>query len=117
MDWLSKHHTYRDCLKQKITLRAPKGKEVVHRRKPKGSGVRLIIAGKAQKVLGRGYEGYLYNVVENETPKTSLNNISVVQEFSDVFSKEILGMPLPRKVKFCIDFIPRSTPISRAPYR
>ena len=34
-----------------------------------------------------------------------------------MFSDEISGMPLPREVDFYIDLIPRSTHISRAPYR
>jgi len=46
-----------------------------------------------------------------------LRNTPVVQEFSDVFSEEILGMPSCREVEFCMDLIPQTTPISRAPYR
>jgi len=57
-------------------LKGPKGKKVVHRGKPTRSGVRLIIAVRAQKVLGRGYEGYLCNSVWTETHETSLENIS-----------------------------------------
>jgi len=55
--------------------------------------------------------------METETPEVSLRDIPVVQEFLDVFSEEIPGMPLPREVEFCIDLIPEVTPISRAPYR
>ena len=47
----------------------------------------------------------------------SLKDIPVVREFSDVFLKEIPGMPPLKEVKFCIDLIPRATPISKAPYR
>ena len=39
-----------------------------------------------------------------------------MQEFFDVFPEEILGMPLPREVEFCIDLIPGATLISRASY-
>ena len=76
----------------------------------------FITAIKFQKLLKQGCEGYLCNVVEAETPKTSLYSIPIVQEFSDAFSKEIPSMPTPREVEFCIDLIPGSSPISRAPY-
>jgi len=56
-------------------------------------------------------------VVETKIPEVPLRNIPIVQEFSDVFLEKILRMPPPREVEFCIDLIPRSTPISRAPYR
>jgi len=39
MDWLSKHQAQIDCIKQKITLRGPKGEKIVHKGKPRGSGV------------------------------------------------------------------------------
>jgi len=40
-----------------------------------------------------------------------------VQEFPNAFSEETLRMPLPQEVEFYIDLIPRSTLISKAPYR
>jgi len=98
-------------------LRGPKEKEVAHRGKPKGSEVRFITAIRAQKLLGQGCKGYQCNVVEAETPETSLKNILVVQEFFDVFMEEISGIPLPREVEFYIDLILGSTPISKALYR
>jgi len=61
-----------------ITSRGPNGEKIVHRGKPRGSGVLFITAIKPQKLLKQGCEGYLYNVVKDETPKTSLNGISVV---------------------------------------
>jgi len=78
--------------------------------------VRLITVIRAQKLLKWGCEGYLCNVVETKTPEVSLRNIPVVQEFPNVFPRE-MGMPLTREVEFCIDLIPGATPISRAQYR
>ena len=40
-----------------------------------------------------------------------------VQEFSDVFPEDLLGLPLDRELKFGIDFLLRSAPISIPPYR
>ena len=106
MDWLSKHQAQIDCLKQNIILRGPKGEKIVHRAKPRRSGVRLMTEIRAQKLLKRGCEGHQCIVVETETPVVSLRSIPVVQEFPDVFSEEILGMPPPREVEFCIDLVP-----------
>ena len=44
------------------------------------------------------------------------NNILVVCEFEDVFSEELLGLPLQREINFEIELIPRFQPISKAPY-
>jgi len=55
--------------------------------------------------------------VDIETPEISFRKIPVVQEFPDVLSEEISGVPQPKKVEFCIDLISGATPISRALYR
>jgi len=109
-EWLSKHQAQIDCVKQNIILRGPK---IVHRGKLRRSAVRHISVIRARKLLKRGCEGYLCNVMEIEAPKTSLNSIPMVQEFPDVFSKETSGMPPPREVKFSINLISGSTPYLR----
>jgi hypothetical protein len=44
-------------------------------------------------------------------------NISVVEEFMDVFPEELPGMPPKTKVEFYIDLIPGTAPIAKRPYR
>ena len=46
-----------------------------------------------------------------------MDEIPVVKEFPDVFPYYITGLPPDREVKFTIDFIPRTKPISIPPYR
>nr|GFA97646.1 uncharacterized protein [Tanacetum cinerariifolium] len=41
----------------------------------------------------------------------------VVQDFFDVFPKELLGIPPEREVQFGIELVPGSQSISKAPYR
>jgi len=117
MDWLSKHHAHIHRLKQKITLTGPKGERVVHRGKPLEGGVRLITTIKVQKLLNQCCEVFLCNVLETKAPESSLKYISIVQEFLDVFLKEIPSTHAPKEVEFCIDLMPGATPISKAPYR
>ena len=47
--------------------------------------------------------------MEVVTPETSFKSIPVVQEFSDMFPKEIPGMPPHKEVEFYIDLILGST--------
>jgi len=95
----------------------PNGEKVVHKGKGPRVGVKLIYVMKARKLLGRGCEGFLCNVVKIEGAKSSLKDIPVVREFPDVFPEEIPGMLPVMKVEFCIDLTPRGTPISNVPYR
>jgi hypothetical protein len=41
----------------------------------------------------------------------------VVQDFPDVFSEELPGMPPDRDIEFLIELLPRRPPISKRPYR
>jgi hypothetical protein len=48
---------------------------------------------------------------------TTLEEILVVQEYSDVFPVELPGMPPDRDIEFLIELLPRTPPISKRPYR
>jgi hypothetical protein len=47
----------------------------------------------------------------------SIDNISVVCEFPDVFPDDLLGLPPDQDVEFKIELLPRTAPISRRSYR
>jgi hypothetical protein len=53
----------------------------------------------------------------NHVQGTSLDEIRVVQEYLDVFLKDLPGMPPNRDIKFIIDLPPRMASISKRPYR
>ena len=61
------------------------------------------------------------NVVETKAPDTSLQDIPVIQEFPDIFSKEIPAMLPPREVEFCIGLIQEpphlQSPLQNGPSR
>jgi hypothetical protein len=46
-----------------------------------------------------------------------LEDIHVVQEFSDVFPKDLLGMPPKRAIEFKIELQLGTAPITKAPYK
>jgi len=72
---------------------------------------------RAQKLLGKGCEGFLCHVVKTEDARPSLEDIPVVRKFPDVFPDEIPDIPPLIEVKFYIELTPGAIPISRAPYR
>ena len=51
------------------------------------------------------------------TKVTVLEDIPVVCEYPDVFLEELPGMPPDREVKFVIELMPGTAPISKQPYR
>ena len=47
----------------------------------------------------------------------TIENIPVVCEFSDVFPKELPGLPPQREIDFEIELIPSAQPILKVPYK
>ncbi|GJT56799.1 putative reverse transcriptase domain-containing protein [Tanacetum coccineum] len=54
---------------------------------------------------------------EDKSEKKRLDNVSIVQDFPEVFPEDLSGLPLTRQVEFQIDLIPGAAPVARAPYR
>jgi hypothetical protein len=53
----------------------------------------------------------------DQTKAIALEEIRVVQDYPDVFSEELPGMPPDHDIEFLIELLPRTPPISRRPYR
>jgi hypothetical protein len=53
----------------------------------------------------------------NQLDASQGSEVLVVNEFPDVFPKELLGMPPDRDIKFVIELKPGTTPIYKTPYR
>ena len=47
----------------------------------------------------------------------SVEKVSIVCEYPDVFPKELLSLPPDRDVEFVIDLLPGTGPIAKSPYR
>ncbi|GKB82393.1 putative reverse transcriptase domain-containing protein [Tanacetum coccineum] len=54
---------------------------------------------------------------EDKSEGKQLKDVPVVQDFPEVFPKDLSGLPPARPVEFQIDLIPGSVPVARAPYR
>jgi hypothetical protein len=53
----------------------------------------------------------------NQAKVTALKEIRVVQEYTDVFSEDLPGMPPDCDIKFLIELLPGTPPISKRSYR
>ena len=78
--------------------------------------LRVISALRAKRLLRKGCQGYLANVVDTRKEVLKLDDILVMREFSDVFPKYLQGIPIDREAEFSVVFLPRTSPISKASY-
>jgi hypothetical protein len=58
-----------------------------------------------------------YQASAHHTVARSIEEISVVQEFLDVFPDDLPGMPPERDIEFKIELQPGTAPIAKAPYK
>ena len=77
----------------------------------------LLSAIQAYRVIRKGCEAYLAYVVDTEKEEMPLEKILVVKNFSNVFSKNLPGLPADREIEFKINIVPEANLISKAPYR
>jgi hypothetical protein len=77
----------------------------------------LISATQAKQLLLEGCQVYLACLKELPHEERKMEEILVVQEFLDVFPKDLPRLPLDREIEFCIDLTPEIAPISKSPYK
>ncbi|XP_070043306.1 uncharacterized protein [Nicotiana tomentosiformis] len=73
--------------------------------------------GRAQHMVENGCLAYLAYVQDTNAETSTIDSVSVVREFSDVFPSYLPGMPPDRDIDFCIDLAPDTQPISIPLYR
>ena len=67
--------------------------------------------------MRKGCETFLALILDSRRGQVDVEKILVVREFPNVFHEELPGILLEREVDLSIEIVPRTTPISRAPYR
>ena len=73
----------------------------------------MILALEAKRLLHKGCESYLAHVINKSSSEVTLDNMPVVCKFLENLS----GLPLDRELKFGIELLPSSAPVSIPPYR
>ncbi|XP_057957807.1 uncharacterized protein LOC131150808 [Malania oleifera] len=114
MDWLAFSYVSIDCQKKEVVFRLPRQQEF----KIVGSCVcaapQFLSAMQARRLLDR-CPGYLVCVKAVPKEGMKLEDILVIREFLDL--EDLLGLPLDHEMDFSIELAPRTTPISKAPYK
>jgi hypothetical protein len=100
MDLLSKHKVLIDCAKKSVKLTTLEGKEIEFVAEPEVSA-----------------KGAVNHAKVNQLETSQGSKVLVVNEYPDVFPKELPGMPPDRDIKFVIELKPGTTPIYKTPYR
>jgi hypothetical protein len=95
MDWLSKYDGIIQCARRLVRLT-----------KTDGTTVEFIATVQSNQ-----------GSMLNQTKVTALEEVRVVQEYSDVFPKDLPGMSLDRDIEFLIELLSETPPISKRPYR
>lgn len=77
-----------------------------------------ITSSQLGKCIRNGFVIYLVQVgYSNSKYKIiTLENIHIVQELTDVFPENILGLLPKHDINFTIELIPAATPVTRSPY-
>ena len=118
MDWLSKYHVSIDCMKKIVTFKPPEEEEFLFIGTTKKLRTLVTSAMKAKRLLDSGCVGYLASMVDTSLERhLKPEDVLVVQEFLEVFPKDLPRLPPDREIEFIIELIPGTTTISKAPYR
>nr|GEY22926.1 reverse transcriptase domain-containing protein [Tanacetum cinerariifolium] len=122
MDWLAKYHALIVC--DEKVIRIPYGDEVLIIRGDNCNGeskLNIISCTKTQKYIQKGCQVYLVQVTskkaEDKSREKRLEDVPIVQEFLEVFPKDLPGLPPARQVEFQIDLVPGAALVTRSLYR
>nr|GEV20423.1 hypothetical protein [Tanacetum cinerariifolium] len=123
-DWLVKYHAVIVC--DEKLVRVPFGDEILifhgdGSNNGHESRLNIISCTKTQRYLLKGCPIFLAHVATKEakdkTKEKRLEDVPIVQDFPEVFSDDLPGIPPTRQVEFQIDLVPGVTPVAWAPYR
>ncbi|GKB68660.1 putative reverse transcriptase domain-containing protein [Tanacetum coccineum] len=111
MDWLAKCQALIVC--DEKVVRIPYGDEVLIIRGnncDSGSKLNIISCMRTQKYIEKGCQVYLAQVTskkaDDKSEEKRLEDVSIVQEFPEVFPKDLPRLPPARQVEFQIDLEP-----------
>jgi hypothetical protein len=99
MAWLSKHKVLIDCTKKSVKLTTPDGKEL-------GFVTEPVVTAK----------GVANRTKVNQLDVSQGLEVSVVNEFPDVFHEELPDMPPDRDIEFVIELKPGTALIYKTPF-
>ena len=117
MDWLARYHARVDCRTKIVEFCIPG--EAILKLDVRGilASSALISRIRVRKLISNRVRGYLGFLVNTPGEKVKLENMPVISEYLDVFPEELVSLPSEREIKFKIDLVSGTTPISKTLYR
>ena len=109
MDWLSANHAMINCSEKSIVLPPTPIKPI----ELVSVFLNSIRIGSSES----DNQGYVLLMTSEVELEQVLDEIPIVREYPDVFLDDIPKFPLKKEIKFSIELVPRTGPISIAPYR
>nr|GFA35587.1 putative reverse transcriptase domain-containing protein [Tanacetum cinerariifolium] len=80
-----------------------------------GNQLNIISCTKTRTYLLKGYPVFLANIttkmIKDKSEEKRLEDVPIVRDFSEVFPKDLPGLPLTRHVEFQINLIPGAAPV------
>ena len=120
MDWLQIHQVILYCFQKTFTCLNDKGERITIKGIPTKVSVRQMSSLQLKKAVRKGCKLFVVHIINNEhmdkKDKLKFDDISILQDFLDVFPKEILGLPPKKDLYFTIELVSRVLPNSKDPY-
>jgi hypothetical protein len=114
---VGKHHVVLECYNKTITCFYEEGKQGKIQGIPKVVVVREVLVMQLKKSFRKGCHTFAAHMEEESKEKVaSIEYHPVLRDFEDVF-REILRFPPKKYIDLSIDLVPRSTLVSKTPYR
>ena len=121
MDWLEQHKVVLNCYDKTFTCVNSNEQPVTVKGIPRKTVIRQVSALQLKRAVKKGCKTYAVTITDkaskSEKDKLKIEDIPVLNEFTDVFPEEIPGLPPRRELDFTIELVPGAVPSSKAPYR
>ena len=105
MDWLSKHRAMVDYGQKTLVLRCSDQTEVIVQGIGSSAMSIVISAMLARRFMRKGCETFLALILDSKRGQVDVEKIPIVREFSDLFLKELPGIPLKMVVDLSIEIV------------
>ncbi|GKF18200.1 putative reverse transcriptase domain-containing protein, partial [Tanacetum coccineum] len=102
MDWLTQHRATIYCYTKRVIFGYLNNPEFIYHGSRPGKPFKIISALKARMLISHGCEGFLASIKDTSLDGPRLESHPVIQNFPDVFSDELPGLPSEREVEFTI---------------
>ena len=114
MDWLEKQQVILN-----FTCLIDKGERITVTEIPRKTFARQISSLQIKNDVRKGCKVFFVHIINNEQigkeDKPGIEDILILQDFMDVLSEKILGLPPKRDLDFTIELVPGAVPNSKAP--